>query len=40
MIVTDGSSISTTYDEYYDILKVEYFKDGGIQITYVEKKDV
>ena len=37
MQVTNGENVSTTYDLWYDLEKIEYYNDGDIVISYKEK---
>ena len=39
MQVTNGQNVSTTYDLWYDIEKIEYYNDGDIVIHYTEKNE-
>ena len=39
MQVTNGENVSTTYDMWYDIEKIEYYNDGEIVIHYEEKNE-
>ena len=39
MQVTNGENVSTTYDMWYDIEKIEYYNDGEIIICYTEKNE-
>jgi len=39
MQVTNGENVSTTYDLWYDIEKIEYYMDGEIVINYIEKDE-
>ena len=33
----ENKNVSTTYDMFYDIEKIEYYNDGEITIYFVEK---
>jgi len=39
MQVTNGENVSTTYDMWYDIEKIEYYNDGEIVIHYEKKNE-
>ena len=36
MQVTNGENVSTTYDVWYNVKKIEYYNDGDIMIYYKE----
>jgi len=39
MKVTKGENVSTTFDVWYDIQKIEYHNDGEMIIYYTEKNE-
>ena len=39
MLVTNGENISTTYDLWYDIEKIEYYNDGDVVVINYKEKD-
>ena len=39
MQLNNGKNVSTTYDMWYDIEKIEYYNDGEIIIYYTEKNE-
>ena len=39
MKITKGENVSTTFDVWYDIKKIEYHNDGEMIIYYTEKDE-
>ena len=39
MKITKGENVSTTFDVWYDIQKIEYPNDGEMIIYYTEKDE-
>jgi hypothetical protein len=39
MKITKGENVSTTFDVWYDIEKIEYHNDGEMIIYYTEKDE-
>ena len=37
MQLSNSKNVSTTYDMWYDVEKIEYYKDGEIVIYFKEK---